>query len=434
MKTLEKLIYLSLFIGVLFLSHSTQSQAQPQKEIVQVIVAPDHADWTYQLGEKPKFTITVLKFGVPVNQVNVHYQIGPEKMKPLEDKQITLKNGTTIIEVKSMKQPGFLRCTATVDIDNKQYKGSATAGFDVLNIQPTTTLPDDFNSFWEKGKQELGNISMKPSITLLPERCTDLVDVYHVGINSYKGKIFGILCKPKKEGKYPAILNVPGAGIRPYYGDVATAAKGVITFSIGIHGIPVNLAPEIYSALDNGALNGYSGFNLDDKNEYYFKRVFLGCIRSVDFIYSLPDFDGERIAVTGGSQGGALSIVTAALDPRIKYLAALYPAMCDMTGYLHERTGGWPHFFKNSFTNKPDKIETSKYYDVVNFARFVKVPGYYSWGFNDETCPPTSTYSAYNVITAPKELFIYQDLGHWSYPDQQEQRVNWVLKKLGVQP
>ncbi|MDP4205292.1 MAG: acetylxylan esterase [Bacteroidota bacterium] len=434
MKTIGKLIYHLLFIGILFLSYSTQSQAQPQKEIVQVIVAPDHADWTYQLGEKPKFTITVLKFGVPVNQVNVHYQIGPEKMKPLEDKQITLKNGTTIIEVKSMKQPGFLRCTATVDIDNKQYKGSATAGFDVLNIQPTTTLPDDFNSFWEKGKQELGNISMKPSITLLPERCTDLVDVYHVGINSYKGKIFGILCKPKKEGKYPAILNVPGAGIRPYYGDVATAAKGVITFSIGIHGIPVNLAPEIYSALDNGALNGYSGFNLDDKNEYYFKRVFLGCIRSVDFIYSLPDFDGERIAVTGGSQGGALSIVTAALDPRIKYLAALYPAMCDMTGYLHERTGGWPHFFKNSFTNKPDKIETSKYYDVVNFARFVKVPGYYSWGFNDETCPPTSTYSAYNVITAPKELFIYQDLGHWSYPDQQEQRVNWVLKKLGVQP
>jgi cephalosporin-C deacetylase-like acetyl esterase len=52
----------------------------------------------------------------------------------------------------------------------------------------------------------------------------------------------------------------------------------------------------------------------------------------------------------------------------------------------------------------PEKIETSKYYDVVNFARRLRVPGLYSWGYNDATCPPTSMYSAYNVITAPKTL------------------------------
>lgn len=428
----KKSICLSLLIGVFCLLNASGLQAQPSKEIVQVIVAPDHADWLYQTGEKPKFTITVLKYGNPVNQAKVHYQIGPEQMRPDEDKQITLKNGTVVVEAKTMKHPGFLRCIAYAKVDDKDYRGLATAGFDVLNIQPTTTLPDDFTSFWEKGKQELERIPMIPEMTLMPEQCTDLVNVYHVGVNSYKGKVYGILCVPKKEGKYPAILNVPGAGIRPYYGDIATAAKGVITFSIGIHGIPVNLAPEVYSALDHGALDGYTSFNLDDKDKYYFKRVYLGCIRSVDFIFSLPSFDGERIAVTGGSQGGALSIVTASLDSRIKYLAALYPGLCDITGYLHERAGGWPHFFTMEFTNKAEKIETSKYYDVVNFARSIKVPGYYSWGFNDETCPPTSTYSAYNVITAPKELFIYQDLGHWSYPDQQEQRVNWVLKKLGV--
>jgi cephalosporin-C deacetylase-like acetyl esterase len=77
-----------------------------------------------------------------------------------------------------------------------------------------------------------------------------------------------------------------------------------------------------------------------------------------------------------------------------------------------------------------EKIETTKYYDVVNFAKNVKVPGFYSWGFNDVTCPPTSTYSAYNSIKAPKELFIAQETGHWTYPEQNEKSKQWLLGKL----
>jgi cephalosporin-C deacetylase len=66
----------------------------------------------------------------------------------------------------------------------------------------------------------------------------------------------------------------------------------------------------------------------------------------------------------------------------------------------------------------------------VNFARFVKVPGFYSWGFNDTVCPPTTTYSAYNVISAPKQLEIYQETGHWTYPEQNEKSRNWLIDKL----
>jgi cephalosporin-C deacetylase-like acetyl esterase len=159
----------------------------------------------------------------------------------------------------------------------------------------------------------------------------------------------------------------------------------------------------------------------------------LGCVRAIDLIYSLPEFDGSTLAVTGGSQGGALSIVTAGLDSRIKYLAALYPALCDVTGYLYGRAGGWPHMFNDAnkvFNAKKDKIETSKYYDVVNFARMVKAPGYYSWGYNDVTCPPTSMYSAYNVIQAPKSLVVFEETGHWTYPEETEKLRNWLVEKL----
>ena len=74
----------------------------------------------------------------------------------------------------------------------------------------------------------------------------------------------------------------------------------------------------------------------------------------------------------------------------------------------------------------PEKIETSKYYDVVNFARRLRVPGLYSWGYNDATCPPTSMYSAYNVITAPKTLLLALETGHNTTPEQAERVEQWL--------
>jgi cephalosporin-C deacetylase-like acetyl esterase len=315
-------------------------------------------------------------------------------------------------------------------VDGKAYSSYATAAFSPEKIEPTTSLPGDFWEFWNSNKSELAEIPMNPVLTLLPGRCTDKSDVYHVQLDNVSGKIYGILCKPKQEGKYPAILHVPGAGIRPYHGAVWEADAGFVSFTIGIHGIPVNLDPVVYSDLMKGALNGYWKNNLDDKDQYYYKRVYLGCVRSLDFIESLDCFDGENIAVTGGSQGGALSIITAALDERVDYLAAFYPALSDLTGYLHKRAGGWPHMFRDEFTNKPEKIETSKYYDVVNFARFVNVPGWYSWGYNDNVCPPTSMYAAYNVIPGTKELHIFQETQHWTFPEQNEQKNAWLFHKL----
>jgi len=136
------------------------------------------------------------------------------------------------------------------------------------------------------------------------------------------------------------------------------------------------------------------------------------------------------LGVTGRSQGGALSIVTAALDSRVKFLAALYPALCDHTGYLHNRASGWPHYFR---LKKPveGEVETLSYFDVVNFARRVKVQGYYSWGYNDMTCPPTSMYSAYNVIPGEKELHLYLDTHHWFYPEQMGKLRAWLRMMCG---
>ncbi len=428
--TPKLLVYFLFLIGLCIHTH-----AQPTEQAVKVVVAPDHDDWSYKSGEKINFRITVLQNGNAVKNVKVKYEAGPEKMEPVVKDSLILKNGTHSVEGLSLKKPGFVRCIVTAFVDGKMYRGLATAGIDPLKIEPTVENPTDFVQFWETAKSEAAKIPMDTRMTLLPEKCTETVDVFHVSFQNYRmgSRMYGILCVPKKPGKYPAMLKVPGAGVRAYNGDVNLAQKGVITFEIGIHGIPVTMEPPVYTDLGSSALNQYYTFNLDNRDRYYYKRVYLGCVRANDFIFSLPQFDGN-LAVTGGSQGGALSIITAALDQRVKFLASYYPALSDITGYLHGRAGGWPHLLdrnNSKFHNTPGKLETIKYYDVVNFARIIKVPGYYSWGFNDETCPPTSMYAAYNVIRAPRELYLALETGHWTYPEQREKVDQWILKMFG---
>ncbi|HEX7017016.1 MAG TPA: acetylxylan esterase [Cyclobacteriaceae bacterium] len=425
-----------IFLLLLLLPYVHHEMLAQPGQLVKVIVGADHDDWTYKTGETAKFNVMVIRSGNPVKDAVVSYKVGPEKMDPtMQEENVVLKKGTLTINGGTLKSPGFLRCEVVATVDGKEYRGLATAGFDPLSIKPTVDNPADFVEFWDKAKQENAAVPIDAIMTLLPERCTEKVNVYHVNLQNYRrgSRFYGILCVPKAEGKYPALLRVPGAGVRPYNGDVATAEKGIITFEVGIHGIPVDLELPLYQALGAGALNRYFTFNLDDKDAYYYKRVYLGCVRANDFLFSLPQFDGVNLAVTGGSQGGALSIVTAALDPRVKYLAAYFPALSDMTGYLKGRAGGWPHIFdKNhvAVNNTKAKLETVSYYDVVNFARQLKVPGFYSWGFNDEVCPPTSMYSAYNVITAPKELHVALETGHWTFPEQREWGDTWLLERL----
>ena len=409
--------------------------AQPVELPVKIVVTPDHANWAYQIGETANFSISVFKNHVPVTDVKITYETGPEKMAPFRKASLVLKSGTAKVDGGTMKHPGFLRCVVVAEVDGKSYRNMATVGYDISNIQPTVTMPADFSAFWEKGKQELAAIPADVRMTYLPERSTATTNVYHVNAQGYaNSRLYGILCVPKKEGKYPAILQVPGAGIRPYNPDLEMAEKGFIVFSIGIHGIPVNLDPQVYSSLESGALKGYFFSNADQKDRYYYKRVYLNCVRGIDVIAQLPQFNGRQLAVSGNSQGGALSIITAGLDDRVTCLAAVHPALCDLTGYFFERAGGWPHIFGPNnlwFSNNTAVKETIPYYDVVNFAKRVKIPGYYTWGFNDETCPPTSMYAAYNVIQSSKETAVYHDSGHWMYSEQKQAFNNWITKQLG---
>jgi cephalosporin-C deacetylase-like acetyl esterase len=417
--------------------------AQDRIGTVQVRVSTDRADWLYEPGAPVRFRIVAVQDGHPLAGVKVNYRIGPEMLPPQVEHTGTLTAEGLTVEGGTMNEPGFLRCIATVEMHGRTYRGLATAAFRPERIQPTQQDPADFDAFWAAGKQALAKVPMDAKVTPLPEYgnagadCSQ-VNLQNVGMGAAPSRFYGILCEPKAPGKYPALLSVPGAGVRPYRGMAEMAARGVITLQVGIHGIPVILDQSVYDSLGAGALAGYNTFGLDNRDRYYYRRVYLGCVRANDYLVSHPKWDGVNLVVTGGSQGEALSIVVAGLDARVKGLAAYYPALSDVTGYLNNRAGGWPHMFRAAegplAHRSAEKIETSRYYDVVNFARRVKVPGLYSWGFNDETCPPTSMYSAYNVIPGEKKLLLAVETGHNQVPEQVALVNAWLLEFLKVAP
>lgn len=421
-------------LGVDVRATEAQSVAVPDSAL-HLVVTLDRPDWRYRIGDSATFTVALDRAGRDVPGARVIVEVGPERMRATRTDTVTV-TGRGITRRGALGVPGFLRATARVIIDGAEYSEMATAAFDPERIDASITMPADFQEFWTRAIAQARRVPLLPVMTRLPERSTSDVDVYHVSFQNHRAgsRLYGMLSVPTKPGKYPAMLVLPGAGVRPYFPSVATARLGVIHLAIGIHGIPVDRDSLLYNELRATALAGYSSSGAEDRDAYYYKRVIVGVLRAGDFLHNLPQFDGRNYVVQGGSQGGGLAIIAGALDPRVKAIASSYPAMADQPGYLRGRAGGWPHMFADTLRvkAKAEKLETIRYYDVVNFARLLKVPGVYAWGFNDTTVPPTSMYAAYNLITAPKEVHVVVETGHFRVRSQIDAMDAWLLKAMGV--
>lgn len=408
--------------------------AQPPRQPVEVVVVPDCPGWICRAGQPARFAVSVLRAGQPVAGARVRYALGPELMPPRAAGDLPLRRGRTEVDGGTLAQPGFLRLTVTAQVEGREYAGTGTAGFSPEEIRPAGTTPEDFEGYWREAVRQARAVPLNPTLTPLPEQSTAEAAVYHVSFQNERAgsRIFGMLSVPTAPGRYPALLEVPGAGVRPYRANTWIASRGAIHLAIGIHGIPVNLEPRVYEHLSGAALANYWMAGIEDRDRFYYRRVVLGAVRAGDFLATLPQWDGERYGVYGASQGGALSIITAALDERVDALAAIHPALADHEAWLHGRAGGWPHLFRwnPAVDAVPENIRTARYYDVASFARLVRVPGWYSWGVNDDVTPPSSVYAAVNVIAAPREIRLYPEAAHWTYPDQWNGMTDFLLARL----
>ena len=434
-----KNLFVLLFALILPLSFAS-AENYPYRSDVLWVTVPNHADWIYKTGEKATVEVQFYKYGIPQDGVTVSYEIGGDMMPAETSGSVTLKQGKAVIPIGTMKDPGFRDCRMTATVDGKSYKHHVKVGFSPEKIKPYTQMPKDFKEFWDKNKAEAAKYPLTYTKELAKEYCTDKVDCYLIKLmlNSRGQSIYGYLFYPKNatKGSCPVVLCPPGAGIKTikeplrhkYY-----AEEGCIRFEIEIHGLNPTMTAEEFKEISNafnGRENGYLNNGLENRDNYYMKRVYLGCVRSIDLLTSLPEWDGKNVIVQGGSQGGALALITTGLDPRVTACVANHPALSDMAGYKAGRAGGYPHFFRTEGMDTLEKLKTMAYYDVVNFARLIKVPTYITWGYNDDVCPPTTSYAVYNTLDCPKEALITPINEHWTSNDTEYGQLQWILKHL----
>ena len=273
-------------------------------------------------------------------------------------------------------------------------------------ISPQDRL-DDFQEFWDRTIAELAATEAQYTLTFLPECSNDLRNIYRVDMKSFGGvAVSGIYAEPAAPGKYPAYITYMGYNSAPWYPDPASNPEAV-EFILSIRGQALNKK--------SGDKAGWITEGIGSRETYYYRGAFMDVVRAVDFISSREKVDSTRIFAEGGSQGGALTLIAAALDNRIKAIAPFVPFLSDFPDYF--KIAPWPanevKAAADSLGISDDELyRTLSYFDVKNFADMIECPVLMGFGLQDDVCPPHTNFAGYNLIKAEKQYICFPEAGH----------------------
>lgn len=395
-------------------------------------------DGIFKVGEKAVFTCRVLKDGKPAEGVDVRYFISADNQRTKRGKFIS--NGTWKTET-TLDYPGWVRLGFSIhdakgkmmDITTENWGRKSKvkivgvgALFDPDKLVSVYPEPKDFDEFWAGVRKELDAVPVKElskKEVKLANNLAAKVICYDVQVAcAGKKPVSGYLSMPKnaKPKSCPAVLYYDGAGVRDSSKNLSFAQKGAIYFGINAHGIENGKPKSFYANLQKTELSRYSHSGKNNRDTFYFKGMYMRVMRSLDYIKTLPEWDGKHIIVCGASQGGGQVFAACALDKDVTYAVAGVPALSDHAGCLAKRDSGWPRLYTADKDGKPAEpavAETAAYYDNVYFAKRVKCPININTGLFDRTCVPTGVLAAYNNIpeTTQKWLVVVPDGSHGAH-------------------
>jgi cephalosporin-C deacetylase len=377
----------------------------------EIVITPQKTNGVYEVGEKIRWRVEA-KREAATNVTSVRYVLKKGGWTVTRQGKLELANGAASLET-SLDEPGTILAEFEADVAAKKIKAQAGAAIAPDKIRPSAAPPADFEAFWTAKLEELK--AVPPNPTLEPDESGKAtVDYFNIQMDNIRGShIYGQLAKPKKEGKFPAMLIVQWAGVYglPKWNVVGQAERGWLALNIMAHDLPFDKPEDFYKQAAQTTLRDYVAVGNQDREKSYFLRMYLSCYRAADYLSQRPDWDGRTMVVTGTSQGGLQAIMTAAIHPKITALMANVPAGCDRTGPLVGRAAGWPGWYGQNGTGR-EITETSRYYDVMNFAPRVKCPALVAVGLIDVTCPPSGVFATCNQFQGPKEMVVMVTSGH----------------------
>lgn len=287
-------------------------------------------------------------------------------------------------------------------------------------LKPVVPRPADFNAFWKRKIDELHAVPENPIVTPGESYKPD-VEYSTIRMDHVNGThVYGQMAKPKKPGKYPALVifqwaSPPYPLQKPWV--IEQAAKGFLALNIEPHDVLPDGPPSYYQGLPT-AIKNYASIGQDDREKSYFVEMYLRDVRAVDYITHSPDWDGKTIVVMGGSMGGQQSLCVAGLHPKVTHVIVEEPAGCDLQAPLHGRQIGYPFFPANN----PKVMEAAGYVDAVNFSSRIQAKCLVAMGFVDTIAPPAGIWTAFNQIKGPKEAAPMVEAPHNNTATAEQQR------------
>ena len=367
-------------------------------------VSADREEALYKVGEPFRFLIELTDDGKPLAGEKIYCNfIGEETARGRAE--VTTDAAGKAEVSRTFGRPGFIRCAASAQVGGKKVSASGGAGAEPEKIVPARPEPADFDAYWAGVKAELNAMPLKVKLTQVepPQKgVRDRVKVYDFEINMPSGRpVRGYLAMPSGAAakSLPAQVSFHGAGVRGSSMPVGTALKGRIAIDINAHGIENGKPKEYYENLLKGDLRSYRYDGRTSRDTIYFRGMYQRIYRTLQFVKSLPEWDGQTLIAVGTSQGGGQALVAAGIDPDVTCCVAYVPALCDHGGFAVGRESGWPRFHKEEGGTSPEVMTAADYIDAVNFAR--KITGadtVLTTGFIDLSCTPSSVFAAYNVI------------------------------------
>src|SRR5919108_1767872 len=281
-----------------------------------------------------------------------------------------------------------------------------------VGYQSKVNKPADFDAFWEGVLRQAETIPLGPEMMPEPLRTSDDIEVFQVFYNSLdQVRIAAWYCRPTRRAeRTPAILFLPGYQMDPPI-PKEWAHKGYIALSVAPRG-----KLRSNRQFDPGYPNLLT-YNIVDRQTYAYRGFYVDAWRGIDFLLSRPEVDPIRIGVTGTSQGGGLTITTAAMRAEVRAAAAGAPYLCGFMDaialthtYPYEEINDYLRLHPNS---RHTVEETVAYFDGINFADKITCPIIVNIGLQDNVCPPETGYALFNKIAAKdKRLCTYDGHGH----------------------
>lgn len=407
----------------------------PMSEVYQLPLTVRIADEDWVFVGAPKATIglaTENQLGKNV-RITVGLKMTTDDYQPVSETSKVLKikhdqSGLVLFDI-DLPAPGFYRCTAWAEKEGiKGEEVKFNIGYEPEKIvSPVDTLPG-FAEFWKTTRAGLDQVKPDFRMTLLKEKSGSVRDLYQVTMQSFGNvTIEGFYAVPKVPGKYPVIISYMGYGSDPWLpgGDYN---PDFAEFVLSTRGQGIQKAANTYG---DWILHG-----LDSKENYYYRGAFMDLVRAIDFVFSRPEVDPEKIVAEGGSQGGAFTLAACALDHRIKAAAPTIPFLSDYPDYF--KIAPWPaSAFVGYLKEHPEKTWDEIYpllsfFDVKNLAPMIRCPILMAAGLQDDVCPPHTNFAAYNQITSEKKYYVFPDQGHSVPQTWNDIRMAFFREKLGL--